>query len=280
MHAAPHAGDASSTRSSFAEAPAPNTPFAARAAALAYGLFCYAMFLGVFLYAIGWIGDFMTPTRLDGPRTGPLWLAVVINLGLLTIFALQHSVMARPTFKRWWTRFVPVPVERSTYVLFTNLALLLMFFAWRPMGGLVWDVQLPVGRAALYTMYGFGWALVLVATFLINHFDLFGLRQVWLYFRGRAYTHLPFATPGPYRIVRHPLYVGWLCVFWFTPTMTAAHLLFALVTTAYILVAIQLEERNLVEHHGESYSRYRRRTPMLIPGVRRKAMEATARPAT
>ncbi len=281
MHAVSHTGEASSPRSSAADAgAAAPASFVARAAALAYGAFCYAMFLGVFLYAIGWIGDFMTPTRLDGPRTGPFWAAVVINLGLLTVFALQHSVMARPTFKRWWTRFVPVPVERSTYVLCTNLALLLMFFAWRPMGGLVWDVQHPIGRAALYTLYGFGWALVLVATFLINHFDLFGLRQVWLYFRGRPYTHLPFATPWPYRIVRHPLYVGWLCVFWFTPTMTAAHLLFALVTTAYILVAIQLEERNLVEHHGESYRRYRHRTPMLIPGAKRRGAEAPTLGAT
>lgn len=250
--------------------PVPAASLPVRALAFAYGLVCYAMFLGVFLYAIGWIGNFLTPTRLDGPRTGPLWAAVAVNLGLLTLFALQHSVMARPTFKRWWTRFVPTPVERSTYVLATNLALLAMFVFWRPMGGVIWDIQHPAGRAAMFALNGFGWALVLVTTFLINHFDLFGLRQVWLYLRGRPYTHLRFVTPGPYRMVRHPLYVGWLCVFWFTPTMTAAHLLFAAMTTAYILVAIRLEERNLVEHHGAAYERYRRHTPMLIPRRRRQ----------
>lgn len=271
MHTAPTAAAAAPThRGTDSAHPVPRASLAARALAFAYGLACYAMFLGVFLYAIGWIGNFLTPTRLDGPRTGPMWLAAAVNLGLLTLFALQHSVMARPTFKRWWTRFVPTPIERSTYVLATNVALLLMFVLWRPMGGVIWDVQHPAARAALFALYGFGWALVLVATFLINHFDLFGLRQVWLYLRGRPYTHLRFATPWPYRVVRHPLYVGWLCVFWFTPTMTLAHLLFAAMTTAYILVAIRLEERNLVEHHGEAYEAYRRRTPMLIPFRRRR----------
>ena len=270
MPTATHAGATPSAPApSRADHSVPPAPIAARALAFTYGVVCYAMFLGVFLYAIGWIGNFMTPTRLDGPRNGPMWLAAAINVGLLTVFALQHSVMARPTFKRWWTRFVPTPVERSTYVLATNVALLLMFVLWRPMGGVIWDVQHPAARAALFALYGFGWALVLVSTFLINHFDLFGLRQVWLHLRGKPYTHLRFATPGPYRVVRHPLYVGWLCVFWFTPTMTLAHLLFAVMTTAYILVAIRLEERNLLEHHGAAYEAYRRRTPMLIPRRRR-----------
>lgn len=271
MNTAAHAAEAAPTPARAESShPIPRASLPVRALAFAYGLVCYAMFLGVFLYAIGWIGNFLTPTRLDGARTGPMWLAAAVNVGLLTLFALQHSVMARPTFKRWWTRFVPTPVERSTYVLATNVALLLMFVLWRPMGGVIWDVQHPAARAGLFTLYGFGWALVLVATFLINHFDLFGLRHVWLYLRGKPYTHLRFATPGPYRLVRHPLYVGWLCVFWFTPTMTLAHLLFAVMTTAYILVAIQLEERNLVEHHGAAYEAYRRRTPMLIPFRRRR----------
>lgn len=271
MQTAPNAASAAPSRDRADPShPVLRASLPARAIAFAYGLVCYAMFLGVFLYAIGWIGNFLTPTRLDGTRTGPMWLAAAVNVALLTVFALQHSVMARPTFKRWWTRFVPTPVERSTYVLATNVALLLMFVLWRPMGGVIWDVQHPAARAVLFALYGFGWALVLVATFLINHFDLFGLRQVWLYLRGSPYTHLRFATPGPYRLVRHPLYVGWLCVFWFTPTMTLAHLLFAAMTTAYILVAIRLEERNLVEHHGAAYEAYRRRTPMLIPFRRRR----------
>jgi protein-S-isoprenylcysteine O-methyltransferase Ste14 len=150
-------------------------------------------------------------------------------------------------------------------VLASSLALLLLFHAWQPMGGVVWDIQDPIARAIAYTVFGFGWTLVLVTTFLINHFDLFGLRQVWLYLRGKQYTHLRFVTPGPYRMVRHPLYVGWLFAFWATPIMTAAHLLFALVTTAYILIAIQLEERDLMKAHGADYENYRRRVPMLIP---------------
>jgi protein-S-isoprenylcysteine O-methyltransferase Ste14 len=173
--------------------------------------------------------------------------------------------MARPAFKRWWTRVVPEAAERSTYVLFSSLALILLFWGWQPMGAVVWDIQDPVGRAIAYALFAFGWGLVLVTTFLINHFDLFGLRQVWLHLRGRQYTHLRFVTPGPYRLVRHPLYVGWLFAFWATPTMTMAHLLFAVVTTAYILIAIRLEERDLVEAHGDDYENYHRRVPMLLP---------------
>ena len=210
------------------------------------------------------------PKSLDSAPVGPLGTSLLIDLGLLALFAVQHSVMARPAFKRGWTRIVPQPVERSTYVLASSLALILLFWQWRPLGGVVWDVQRPVGRALLYAGFAFGWLLVLVTTFLINHFDLFGLRQVWLHLRGRPYTPLPFKTPGPYRLVRHPLYVGWLFAFWSTPTMTATHLLFAVVTTAYILVAIQLEERDLVAAHPE-YAEYRARVPMLVPVGRRAA---------
>jgi protein-S-isoprenylcysteine O-methyltransferase Ste14 len=223
------------------------------------------LFLGVFLYAVGFIGGFLVPTQLDGPLQGSLSVAIAINLLLLSVFAVQHSLMARPGFKQWWMRFVPAPIERSTYVLFTNLALILLFWQWRPMGGLIWEIEQPVVRIMMWAVYGFGWLTVLATTCLINHFDLFGLRQVWLYFRGRPYTHLSFVTPGPYRLVRHPLYVGWLTVFWATPTMTWAHLLFALGTTAYILLAIQFEERDLVRYHGPRYESYRRSVPMLIP---------------
>jgi protein-S-isoprenylcysteine O-methyltransferase Ste14 len=176
--------------------------------------------------------------------------------------------MARPAFKRWWTRIVPEPAERSTYVLASSLALLLLFWQWRPIGGVVWQVEHPVVAAALYGLFAVGWLTVLVTTFLINHFDLFGLRQVWFYLRGEPYRPLGFVTPGPYRHVRHPLYVGWLFAFWATPTMTAAHLLFAIMTTAYILIAIQLEERDLVDIFGERYAQYRRSVPMLVPRVR------------
>jgi protein-S-isoprenylcysteine O-methyltransferase Ste14 len=232
---------------------------------LLFGLANYGLFLGIFLYMLGFIGGFAVPRTLDGPRTVPLTEAVPIDLLLLAVFALQHSVMARPTFKQWWTQFVPAPIERSTYVLATDLALALMFWQWQPLGMEIWNVEQPMLRAALWTLYAVGWLTVLVTTFLINHFDLFGLRQVWLYFHGRPYTSLPFATPGPYRLVRHPLYVGWLLAFWATPTMGLAHLVFALGMTAYILVAIRLEERNLAEYHGEFYRAYRQRVPMLMP---------------
>jgi protein-S-isoprenylcysteine O-methyltransferase Ste14 len=208
------------------------------------------------------------PTTLDGEPTGPATKGLLINLGLLGLFAIQHSVMARPTFKQMWTRWVPVPVERSTYVLFSSLALIVLFWQWRPLGGVLWDVSAPTGRAALYSLYAAGWGVLLLSTFLINHFDLFGLRQVWLHLRGREYTPLRFRTPLLYRVVRHPLYVGWLLIFWSTPLMTTAHLVFAVMTTAYILVAIQFEERNLIDEHGDRYRDYRDQVPMLIPLLR------------
>jgi protein-S-isoprenylcysteine O-methyltransferase Ste14 len=237
-----------------------------------YGVVSYAIFFGTFLYAIGFVGNLGVAKSLDGVPVGPLGTSLLVNLGLLGLFAVQHSVMARPAFKRWWTRIVPPAAERSTYVLASSLALILLFWQWRPLGGVVWDVQDPIGRAILFGGFAFGWLLVLASTFLINHFDLFGLRQVWLHLRGTPYRPLPFETPGLYRVVRHPLYVGWFFAFWATPTMTVTHLLFAGMTTAYILIAIRLEERDLAELHPE-YEAYRQRVPMLIPGVRRAAAD-------
>lgn len=235
---------------------------------LGYGLLAYALFGLTAWFAIGFLGNLWVPKTIDGAASAPLAEALAVNLLLLTVFAVQHSVMARPGFKIWWTRWVPRPMERSTYVLFSCLALLLLFWHWRPMGGVIWDLQDPLVRGAVYGLYALGWATVVATTFLINHFDLFGLRQVWLHFQGRRYTGLGFITPGPYRVVRHPLYVGWLLAFWAAPTMTLAHLLFALVTTAYILVAIRFEERDLVREHGAAYADYRRRVPMLLPRLR------------
>jgi protein-S-isoprenylcysteine O-methyltransferase Ste14 len=242
----------------------------------AYGVACYAVFFATFLYALAFVGNCPKVPSLDGPRTGGLLAGIAIDAALLGLFAVQHSLMARPWFKERWTRVVPQALERSTYVLFSSLALILLFWQWRPLGGVVWSVADPSARAVIWTLFGFGWALVLVATFLINHFDLFGLRQVWLYLRARPYTRLRFGTPGPYRLVRHPLYVGWLFAFWMAPTMTLAHLVFAVATTGYILLAIQLEERDLVREFGASYEQYRGRVPMLIPSLgRRPAAEAS-----
>lgn len=240
-----------------------------RLAAFAYGLVCYAIFFGTFLYAVGFIGDFVVPKTIDSAPLVSLPNALLINLGLLSLFAVQHSVMARPAFKQQWTKIVPKPVERSTYVLFSSLCLIALFYFWQPMGITIWNVQHPVGQAILYSLFASGWLVILGASFLINHFDLFGLRQVFLYLIGKPYTQLRFATPGMYQHVRHPLYVGWLLAFWATPHMTAAHLVFALVTTVYILTAIQFEERDLIQIHGENYVDYRRRVPMLIPSLRR-----------
>ena len=243
----------------------------------AYGTFSYLIFLGTFLFAIGFIGNFGVPRTLDGPATGSLLISFAIDAGLLTLFAVQHSVMARKWFKEWWTRIVPKPIERSTYVLFSSVALIVLFALWRPLGGVIWSVEDPAGRIVLRTLFAFGWGLVLVSTFLINHFDLFGLRQVWRHLLGQPEGGLRFTTPGPYKLVRHPLYVGWLFAFWMTPVMTSAHLLFSIATTAYILLAIQFEERDLVREHGDTYKAYRRSVPMLVPSLRKPRIIAAER---
>jgi protein-S-isoprenylcysteine O-methyltransferase Ste14 len=239
-----------------------------RIIAFVYGVACYGVFFATLLYAIGFIGNFGVPKSIDSGPEGSLGNALAIDAALLAIFALQHSIMARTWFKRAWTRMIPPAVERSTYVLFSSLALLFMFWQWRPIGGVVWDVRGTMLEPVMLAGYVGGLLTVLLSTFLINHFDLFGLRQVFLYLVGRPYTHLEFRTPFFYRHVRHPLYVGWLFTFWATPVMTAAHLFFAVMTTAYIMVAIRFEERDLVTLHGKKYEEYRRQVPMIIPSVR------------
>ena len=236
-----------------------------RISTLLYGIFCYLVFFATFLYAIAFLGDFGVPRTIDSGVEGSIGGALAINAGLLALFALQHSIMARSWFKRAWTRIVPPAAERSTYVLLSSLALILLFWQWRPIGGSIWQVDNELGSMAIYWVYAAGWILLLLATFLINHFDLFGLRQVYLRFRGQEYTGLPFRTPGLYRMVRHPIYLSWLCIFWATPRMTIAHLVFALATTAYILIAIQLEERDLIRVYGEAYRRYKRQVPSILP---------------
>lgn len=239
-----------------------------RVAALVYGAFAYLVFFGVFVYQIGFVGNLGTPTALDGEPHSSLGFALAVDLLLILAFGLQHSVMARPGFKRAWTRLVPEPVERSTYVLVSALVLAAVLAFWQPIAGTVWELQASWARALAWTLFASGWVLVFVSTHLIDHWDLFGLRQVWLYFRGRDYTPPRFASPWLYRQIRHPLYAGFLMAFWATPHMTAGHLLFALGMTAYVLVAIQLEERDLLAEHGESYARFRAQVPMLIPGLR------------
>lgn len=241
-----------------------------------YGVICYLVFFGVFLYAMGFLGNFIVPKSIDSAVTVPFGEALLINLSLLAVFAIQHSIMARKGFKNWFTKFVPAPIERSTYVLFSSLALILLFWQWQPMGGTVWNLSGSAFSYVMYGIYGFGWILVLVATFLINHFDLFGLRQVWLQFTGKKYTNLGFVTPGPYKMIRHPLYLGWVLVFWATPVMSVAHLVFAVMTTAYILVAIQLEEKDLISVHGRDYAEYRKKVPMMLPFGKTRKQTAKA----
>ena len=232
---------------------------------LFYGLVCYLAFFGTILYAIGFVGNLVVPKTIDSKPQLPLLDAVLIDASLLLLFALQHSIMARPAFKNWWTKFVPQHLERSTFVLLASLCLMLMMWQWQPIGGTVWSIENETVKGLLLITYLIGWAIVFLATFLINHFDLFGLRQVWLYFRGKPYTPLPFGVPLLYRFVRHPLYLGFLIAFWSAPVMTAAHLLFCILTTGYILTAIQFEEKDLLNHFGEKYRKYRNGTPMIIP---------------
>ena len=245
-----------------------------------YGAASYVMMLATLLYAFGFIGNLGVPKSMDSPASGSLETALWIDLGLLTLFALQHSIMARPAFKRILTKVIPVSAERSTYVFASNVALLFLFWQWRPLGGTVWDVEAEPAKGLLIAGYALGWIIVLFATVVINHFDLFGLRQVWRELLGKPQTDLSFKTPFIYRVVRHPLYVGWLVAFWCTPLMSVTHLFFALVTTAYIFIAIQFEERDLIAKHPE-YAQYREQVPMIVPGMPRPvATPARARTAS
>jgi protein-S-isoprenylcysteine O-methyltransferase Ste14 len=230
-----------------------------------YGIASYAAFLVAILYAIGFVGNLWVPKSIDTGGAGPLAEALVIDALLLAAFALQHSVMARPAFKRWWTRVIPHESERSTYVLASSLLLLLLFWQWRPVATPVWHVENGAGRIALVGVSWLGWGIVFLSTFLINHFNLFGLQQVLAQLRRRDLPDAEFRTPVLYKLVRHPIMLGFLLAFWGTPDMTVGHLLFAAMTTGYILVALQLEERDLIKLFGRAYEEYRRRVPMLVP---------------
>ena len=241
-----------------------------RILAVFYGAIAYLIFFVTFLYALGFVGNLVVPKSIDSGVAGSFAQSLLIDVLLLGIFAVQHSVMARPAFKRWWTQFVPQAVERSTYVLLSSLALILLFWLWQPMNGVIWSVDNAAGRNVIWALFWLGWVIVLTSTFLINHFDLFGLRQVYLYSRGREYTQIGFRTPFLYGLVRHPIMLGFIIAFWATPDMSVGHLVFAITTTLYILIALQFEEHDLVSYHGVAYEEYRRQVSMILPFPRKK----------
>jgi len=237
---------------------------------LLYGLVAYLLFFVAILYGIGWVANLVVPRGIDDGPVGPLGSSIAINVLLLGLFAVQHNVMARPWFKDWWVQFVPRPIERSTFVAAASLLLILMYWQWQPMPDVVWQVDNSVGRGVLWVLYALGWATVFYSSFLIDHFELFGLKQVYQYFIGSELHSAPFSERSIYRWVRHPLMLGFIMAFWAAPTMSQGRLLFAVVTTLWILIAIKIEERDLVHFLGEPYRRYRERTPMLLPFTKGK----------
>lgn len=242
---------------------------------LGYGVISYTLFFAVFTYAILFIGNILVTPSLDSVGNSDLTQALLIDVGLLTAFALQHSIMARPAFKKWWTKIVPEAIERSTYVLASTILLAAIVYFWQPLGGIIWQVENTAVIALLYTLFAIGWSILFLASFQINHFDLFGLRQVWLHFRGKSYTQLAFKTPWLYRYSRHPLYVGMMIGLWSAPTMTVAHLVFALLCTGYIFVGTILEEKDL-ENALPEYSQYKKNVPMFMPKFGSKGMQKAA----
>lgn len=244
-----------------------------RSLIVAYGAAAYLLFVGAFLYLVGFLADLVVPRTVDHGLPAPIGQAVLVNVLLVGAFGVQHSVMARPTFKAWWTRIVPPAIERSTYVVLSSAVLVLLYWQWRTMPAVVWNVEQPAGRVLVWAAFWLGWAIAFASTFMVSHFDLFGLRQVFLAWRGKPYTHIGFHARWLYRLVRHPLMLGFFIAFWAAPTMTAGHLLFSVAMTGYILIALHFEERNLVDALGDEYRNYRRDVPMLLPRPRRQHVE-------